>query len=97
MLAWGADIVDVGGVSGVERGERHPQSQVAGHHALIVDEELEDALKCFRQPTAVAVAAKDAVLVQHDSAYHWPKTQTSSTAATRPVGCFDMCIGDRLD
>ena len=63
----------------------------------IVDEELEDGLKPLRQPTAVALVAKDAVRVQHDSAYHQPQTQISSPGGARPVGCFDMYIGDRLD
>jgi len=51
----------------------------------------------LRQPTAVAVAAKEAVRVQHDSAYHQPQTQISSPGGARPVGCFDMYIGGRLD
>ena len=61
----------------------------------IVDEELEDALKFFREAPAVAV--EEAVRGQQDSAYLQLGTQTSSTGNTKPVDCFDMYIGARLD
>jgi len=56
---------------------------------------LEDALKFFREATAVAV--EEAVRGQQNSAYLQFGTQTSSTGNTKPVDCFDMYIGGRLN
>ena len=58
----------------------HSDLSTAMIYTHVFDPEAEDALKWFRQ--AAGVAVKDAVRVQHDSAYHQPKTWTFSIAAT---------------